>query len=150
MTPWHASSGRQPRRSESTDTIGHSTSPTVRPPDASVEGATALPVVEGRTPVPARGAVSMAARPQRPTTGIVAKGRALRRLCHDRPMTRTMTAAVTLGVGGPEMIDIRQVPVPEPGPGEVRVAVLAAGMNNTDVNTRLGWYSSSVTGSTDD
>ena len=30
------------------------------------------------------------------------------------------------------------------------VRVLAAGMNNTEVNTRLGWYSASVTGSTAD
>ncbi|MEM9200951.1 MAG: zinc-binding dehydrogenase [Actinomycetota bacterium] len=61
----------------------------------------------------------------------------------------TMTAAVTLGNGGFDMIDIRQVPIPEPGPGEVRLRVLAAGMNNTEINTRLGWYSSSVSGSTD-
>ncbi|MEM9464965.1 MAG: zinc-binding dehydrogenase [Actinomycetota bacterium] len=65
-------------------------------------------------------------------------------------MTDTMTAAVTLGNGGFEMIDVRQVPIPEPGPGEVRVKVLAAGMNNTEINTRLGWYSSTVSGSTDD
>ena len=64
-------------------------------------------------------------------------------------MTPTMTAAVTLGNGGFEMIEIRQVPVPEPGPGEVRVRVLAAGVNNTEINTRLGWYSSTVTTSTD-
>ena len=62
----------------------------------------------------------------------------------------TMTAAVTLGNGGFEMIAIRQVPIPQPEPGEVRVRVLAAGMNNTEINTRLGWYSSTVSGSTDD
>jgi NADPH:quinone reductase-like Zn-dependent oxidoreductase len=62
----------------------------------------------------------------------------------------TMTAAVTLGTGGFEMIEIRQVPIPVPAPGEVRVKVLAAGMNNTEINTRLGWYSSTVSGSTDD
>lgn len=61
-----------------------------------------------------------------------------------------MTAAVTLGNGGFEMLEIQQVPVPEPGPGEVLVKVLAAGMNNTEINTRLGWYSSDVSGSTDD
>ncbi len=63
---------------------------------------------------------------------------------------RTMTAVVTTGNGGFEMLDIRLVPVPEPGPGEVRLRVLAAGINNTEINTRLGWYSASVTGSTDD
>jgi len=28
--------------------------------------------------------------------------------------------------------------------------VLAAGLNNTDINTRTGWYSKSVTGATND
>jgi len=64
-------------------------------------------------------------------------------------MSLTMTAAVTLGNGGFEMIEIRRVPVPVPEPGEVRVKVLAAGVNNTEINTRLGWYSATVTGSTD-
>ena len=61
----------------------------------------------------------------------------------------TMTAVVTIGNGGYEMLEVRDVPVPEPGRGEVRIRVLAAGVNNTEINTRLGWYSSSVTGSTD-
>ena len=60
-----------------------------------------------------------------------------------------MWAVVTTGNGGYEMLDYRQVPVPEPGPGEVLLQVLAAGVNNTEINTRLGWYSSSVTASTD-
>lgn len=59
-----------------------------------------------------------------------------------------MTAAVTVGHGGFEMIDVRQVPIPQPGPAEVRLRVLAAGVNNTEINTRLGWYSSSVVDST--
>ncbi len=63
---------------------------------------------------------------------------------------RTMTAVVTIGNGGYEMLDVREVPIPEPGPDEARLRVLAAGINNTEINTRLGWYSSSVTGSTDD
>ena len=52
-------------------------------------------------------------------------------------MTRTMIAAVTLGNGGFEMIEIQQVPVPIPAAGEVRLKVLAAGINNTEINTRL-------------
>ena len=32
------------------------------------------------------------------------------------------------------------IPVPRPGPGQVLVRVLAAGVNMTDVNTRVGWY----------
>lgn len=61
-----------------------------------------------------------------------------------------MTAAVTLGNGGFDMIELREVPVPEPMAGEVLIRVLAAGVNNTEINTRLGWYSSDVSGSTDD
>ena len=61
-----------------------------------------------------------------------------------------MTAVVTTGNGGFEKLEVRNVPIPEPGSEEVLVRVLAAGMNNTEINTRLGWYSSSVTASTDD
>ena len=58
---------------------------------------------------------------------------------------RTMMAVVTTGNGGYEKLVYREVPVPAPGPGEVLLRVLAAGVNNTEINTRLGWYSSSVT-----
>ena len=60
----------------------------------------------------------------------------------------TMKAVVTTGNGGYDKLDYRDVPVPQPAAGEVLVRVLAAGINNTEINTRLGWYSSSVTGST--
>ena len=53
--------------------------------------------------------------------------------------------------GGPEALDWRtDIPVPRPGPGEVLVRVLAAGVNNTDINTREGWYAAGVTGATGD
>ena len=55
-----------------------------------------------------------------------------------------MQAVVTTGNGGFEKLVYREVPVPVAGPGEVLVQVLAAGVNNTDVNTRLGWYSAEV------
>ena len=61
-----------------------------------------------------------------------------------------MTAVVTTGTGGYDRLELRQVPIPSPGPGEVLLAVLAAGVNNTDINTRLGWYAGSVTGGTDE
>ena len=61
-----------------------------------------------------------------------------------------MHAVVTTGNGGYDRLDYRLVPTPAPAIGEVLVRVLAAGMNNTEINTRLGWYSSSVTGSTED
>ncbi len=52
-----------------------------------------------------------------------------------------MTAALLLGTGGPEMLEVRDdVAVPHPGHGEVLIEVAACGMNNTDVNTRMGWY----------
>ncbi|HEY5738288.1 MAG TPA: alcohol dehydrogenase catalytic domain-containing protein, partial [Gammaproteobacteria bacterium] len=60
-----------------------------------------------------------------------------------------MMAVVTTGNGGYDKLDYREVPVPEPGPGEVLLRVLAAGVNNTEINTRLGWYSSSVISGTE-
>jgi len=53
-----------------------------------------------------------------------------------------MRAVLLTGHGGFDRLDIRDdVPVPECGEGDVLVRVGAAGVNNTDVNTRLGWYS---------
>jgi NADPH:quinone reductase-like Zn-dependent oxidoreductase len=60
-----------------------------------------------------------------------------------------MKAVVTTGNGGYEKLDYRDVPVPTPGGGEVLVQVLAAGVNNTEINTRLGWYSSAVKAGTE-
>ena len=62
--------------------------------------------------------------------------------------TVTMKAVVTIGNGALDMLDYRDVPVPRPGPGEVLLQVLAAGVNTTEINTRLGWYSSRVTADT--
>jgi NADPH:quinone reductase-like Zn-dependent oxidoreductase len=61
-----------------------------------------------------------------------------------------MKAVVTNGNGGYEQLEYRDVPVPELAPGEVLLQVLAAGVNNTEINTRLGWYSSAVTTGTED
>lgn len=57
---------------------------------------------------------------------------------------RLMWAVVTTGNGGYDKLVFRQVPVPTAGPGEVLLQVLAAGVNNTEINTRLGWYSRTV------
>ena len=62
----------------------------------------------------------------------------------------TMKAVVTTGHGGYEQLVYRDVPVPVPGPGEVLLQVLASSVNNTDINTRLGWYSAAVTTATQD
>ena len=61
----------------------------------------------------------------------------------------TMAAVHLTGHGGFNCLAYREdVPVPSPGPGEVLVKVGAAGINNTDINTRIGWYSKSVTSAT--
>jgi NADPH:quinone reductase-like Zn-dependent oxidoreductase len=62
---------------------------------------------------------------------------------------QTMKAVVTTGNGGYDRLAYRDVPIPTIGPGEVLLQVLAAGVNNTEINTRLGWYSSSVSDSTE-
>ncbi|MEM9319738.1 MAG: alcohol dehydrogenase family protein [Pseudomonadota bacterium] len=61
----------------------------------------------------------------------------------------TMRAMVTMGHGGPgQMIWHEDWPRPEPAAGEVLVRIKACGLNNTDVNTRVGWYSKAVTEAT--
>ena len=53
-----------------------------------------------------------------------------------------MRAVVLTGHGGLEVLEFRQdFPVPTPGHDEVIVGVTTCGMNNTDINTRTGWYS---------
>lgn len=51
-----------------------------------------------------------------------------------------MTEIGILRPGGPEVLVPRQVPVPEPGPGQVLVRVAAAGVNRPDVLQRRGLY----------
>ena len=64
-------------------------------------------------------------------------------------LPKVMTAVHLVGHGGPEMLVVRHdVPVPEPAEGELLIRVRACGMNNTDINTRVGWYSREVTGAT--
>ena len=42
--------------------------------------------------------------------------------------------------GGPEVLEVREVPDPAPGPGQVRIAVRAAGLQFADVMARMGLY----------
>lgn len=42
--------------------------------------------------------------------------------------------------GGPEVLEVRQVPAPDPGLGEVLIEVAAAGLNRADVQQRRGFY----------
>lgn len=56
-----------------------------------------------------------------------------------------MSAVLLTGHGGLEKLSYRaDVPVPKPDAGEVLIRVGAAGVNNTDINTRVGWYSKAV------
>lgn len=53
-----------------------------------------------------------------------------------------MYGVVLTGHGGPEKLEWREdLPVPKPGAGDVVIRVGAAGVNNTDINTRVAWYS---------
>ncbi|MCF1710324.1 zinc-binding dehydrogenase [Tabrizicola sp. J26] len=67
-----------------------------------------------------------------------------------RPGQPTMKAVVTMGNGGYDQLVYCDVARPVPGPADVLIEVRAAGMNNTEINTRLGWYSASVRESTAD
>ncbi len=56
-----------------------------------------------------------------------------------------MKAVVTSGIGGYDRLEYRDVPIPVPKRDEVLLQVLAAGVNNTEINTRVGWYTPDVT-----
>ncbi|WP_035415466.1 alcohol dehydrogenase family protein [Ferrimonas kyonanensis] len=62
----------------------------------------------------------------------------------------TMSGVQLSGHGGLETLNYRtDLKVPSPGPNQVLIRVGAAAINNTDINTRIGWYSKSVTQATD-
>jgi NADPH:quinone reductase-like Zn-dependent oxidoreductase len=49
-------------------------------------------------------------------------------------------ALVITEYGGPDVLRVEERPDPQPGPGEVRVAVKAAGINFADLLARMGMY----------
>jgi NADPH:quinone reductase-like Zn-dependent oxidoreductase len=49
-----------------------------------------------------------------------------------------MKAVVMRRRGGPEVLQVEEVPTPVPGPGEVLVRVYACGLNHLDLYTRAG------------
>jgi len=56
-----------------------------------------------------------------------------------------MTAVLLTGNGGVDKLEyLEDVPTPTPAADEVLIKVVAAGVNNTDINTRIGWYSRNV------
>jgi NADPH:quinone reductase-like Zn-dependent oxidoreductase len=61
-------------------------------------------------------------------------------------ISKRMRAMVLTGYGGLEKLEYREDwPLPVLQSDEVLIEVRACGMNNTDINTRIGWYSKSVT-----
>ena len=61
----------------------------------------------------------------------------------------TMHAVVLTGFGGPDKLIYRDdVPLPVAQTGEVLIRVGASAVNNTDINTRVGWYSKTVDSAT--
>ena len=64
-------------------------------------------------------------------------------------LPRVMSGWQLLRHGGPEALAWSDaIPVPVPSPGQALIRVAAAGVNNTDINTRLGWYARDVEGAT--
>jgi len=55
-------------------------------------------------------------------------------------MSESMRAIVIRGAGGPDVLEMRVVPAPEPEVGEVRVRVTASGVNRADLLQRRGRY----------
>lgn len=55
-------------------------------------------------------------------------------------MPRSMRAIVVTESGGPDVLALRRVPIPEPGPGEIRVRVATSGLNRADLLQRRGAY----------
>jgi NADPH:quinone reductase-like Zn-dependent oxidoreductase len=51
-----------------------------------------------------------------------------------------MRAVVLTGTGGPEVLQVQEKPDPSVGPGEIRIAVRAAGINFADTLARVGLY----------
>jgi len=52
-------------------------------------------------------------------------------------------AIVMTGYGPPEVLKWAQVPLPEPGQGQIRIKVRAAGISPTDLALRAGYRSAS-------
>ncbi len=64
-----------------------------------------------------------------------------RSVARDRSSRLTpVKALVQTGNGGPEVLQVQERPDPPVGPGEVRIAVKAAGINFADTMARVGLY----------
>src|SRR5262245_38622374 len=56
------------------------------------------------------------------------------------PLYTTMKAITYTAAGDPSVIQLREVPTPEPEPGQIRVRVHAVGLNRADLGQRRGRY----------
>ena len=56
------------------------------------------------------------------------------------PLPRTMACVEIAAPGGPEVLRLAERALPEPAPGEVLIAVAAAGVNHADLLQRRGRY----------
>jgi NADPH2:quinone reductase len=57
-----------------------------------------------------------------------------------KPKQKTMKAAAIDGFGPPSVLEVATLPVPEAGPGEVLIALHAAGVGVWDTEIRAGWW----------
>ena len=65
-------------------------------------------------------------------------------------LPEVMRGVVLTGHGGTDRLVFRDdLPLPLVGDEDVLIEVAAAGINNTDINTRIGWYSRDVSAGTD-
>jgi len=55
-------------------------------------------------------------------------------------MSRSMQAVIITKPGDPEVLELREVPLPEPGPREILVKVRSSGVNRADLLQRMGRY----------
>ena len=61
------------------------------------------------------------------------------------PLPKFMRGVLLTGHGGIDKLEYREdIPLPRPSADEVLVRLTAAAINNTDINTRSGWYDDSV------
>src|SRR5260221_1253954 len=93
-------------------------------------GLTALQTYFRRDVVGLRSIEAVMARPRSPPTGQVASGRSAEVL--------RGTAVVMAEYGGPEVLELREVDVPPPARGEVRLRQTAIGVNFIDIHCRRG------------
>jgi NADPH:quinone reductase-like Zn-dependent oxidoreductase len=90
-----------------------------------------MPIPFGyRSPLPLQGEVVVLLHPSGYSCGSIGT--------FHREESRSMRAAVFSEFGGPEVVHLEEMEVPEPGPGEVRLSVRAAAMNHLDLWIRRG------------